>query len=92
MYQFLFFLRVSFILNLLFVLCIIQQWYPLLNNGDLLSLMLIAGWLMPIFVNGITIVYWVFFIRSLKGLSLGLRTIFFVNLFFFLFQILFFSL
>ncbi len=79
-------------LNLLFILCVIQQRVAFLENGDVLSLLLIAGWLMPLFVNWFTLIIWLFFVRRLEGISRVLRIILFINLFFLLFQTLFFLL
>jgi hypothetical protein len=85
-----FLLRVAFIFNLLFLCCFVLQFFPHLPDSGWISFILVAGWLMPLFLNGILCVWWLLAIRTVTADWPGFRFLLGANFFLFIFQLFYF--
>ena len=65
---FLFTGRVAFLLNILFVVCLVLRLVPQLSDGALTAVILIGGWILSVPVNIIWILWLLFLVSKHKKL------------------------
>ncbi len=91
---FLFLTRVGFILNGVFLLCLVLRYIPAASEilpQPLVAVLLVAGWVLSIIINLVLSVWWVYFKQ--KGIMITtMKAVVLFNLFVFIFQLLFYFL
>jgi len=88
MAAFSFLLRVGFLLNLLFLICLAMRFVPAPAESSVISFLLMAGLLLSYLVNLIVALWWLVAVRKFSADWKGFRTIFIINMLVFLFQVL----
>jgi hypothetical protein len=94
MKPFLFLTRVGFILNCIFLLCMVLRYIPVASEmlpQPVVAVLLVAGWLLSILVNLVLTVWWVYLKQKGAVITTMNRVVVF-NLFVFILQLLFYFL
>jgi len=91
MKRFLFFSRVSFILNLLFFVYLFLRFKPLITSQALISLIVIGGWFLSILVNFL-MAGWLLILLLKKEQQLKVNRLVLFNSAVFIFQLLYYFL
>lgn len=86
---FLFVSKLVFILNLLFVLCVVLRLVAVEWSGTLVSLLVIGGWMLAFPLNAVVAV-WGIVLLARKEMEFQLKSIPFVNAVLLIFQLFFF--
>lgn len=88
---FLFLSKLAFILNLLFIVCLVMRLNPVEVSGAWVSMLVIAGWFLAFLVN-ILVNSWFIILVASKKLNLQVKSIPFLNAVLFIIQFIFFFL
>lgn len=88
---FLFLSRLVFILNLLFVLCVVLRLIAVDWSGILVSILVVGGWMLAFPLN-VVAALWTIVVLARKEMEFQLKSIPFVNMLLLIFQLLFFLL
>ena len=88
---FLFLSKVALILNVLFLICLILRYIPFVSSQSLLAVLIIGGWFLSLMVNILHIV-WLIVLLLQKELQLTVKSVHFINVAIFIFQLLYFFL
>jgi hypothetical protein len=86
---FLFLSKLVFILNLLFVLCIVLRLIAVDWSGILVSILVVGGWMLAFPLNVVAAI-WTIVVLARKEMEFQLKSIPFVNMLLLIFQLLFF--
>ena len=88
---FLFLSKVALILNVLFLICLILRYIPFVSSQSILVVLIIGGWFLSLLVN-ILVSVWLSVLLLQKRMQLTVKSIHFMNVAIFIFQILYFFL
>ena len=88
---FLFLSKVALILNVLFLICLILRYIPFVSSQSILAVLIIGGWFLSLLVN-ILVSVWLTVLLLQKELQLTVKSVHFINVAIFIFQLLYFFL
>ena len=88
---FLFLSKVALILNVLFLICLILRYIPFVSSQSILVVVIIGGWFLSLLVN-ILLSVWLIVLLLQKELQLTVKSVHFINVAIFIFQLLYFFL
>jgi hypothetical protein len=94
MKAFLFLTRVGFLLNLVFLLCMVLRYVPAVSQllpQAVIALLITAGWVLSLIVNMILAIWWLY-IKQTKTVIPALHKVIVFNLVVFIVQLLFYFL
>jgi hypothetical protein len=94
MKAFLFLTRVGFLLNLVFLLCMVLRYVPAASQllpQAVIALLLTAGWVLSLIVNVVLTIWWLY-LKQTKAVIPALHKVVVFNLVVFIVQLLFYFL
>lgn len=86
---FLFLSKVALVLNVLFLICLILRYFPIISSQSILGVLIIGGWFLSLLVNILHIV-WLFVLLLQKELQFTVKSVHFINVAIFIFQLFYF--